>query len=136
MKDHSNDKVISAEVRSVDVVPQGEDDPHHRYVLGNYMGWAEGDIPLARENTLQFLHKALNAKTGKFEVVAHGTTNEEVISVLIHRIERLNGKLPCIENAKALEHLHAALNYLDSRTTKRAAQWVEGTPVPHHTTGM
>jgi hypothetical protein len=65
------------------------------------------------------------------QLVYEGTTNEEVIEVLIHRISGLNDKFPCKENMDALAHLGAALNRLNDRTTKRVQQGVEGQDKPH-----
>lgn len=60
-----------------------------------------------------------------------GTTNEEVIDVLIDRINFLQGQVPCKENEQALEHLIAAREVLLSRTNKRVEQGVVETETPH-----
>ncbi len=61
-----------------------------------------------------------------------GTTNEEVIRVLIHRLNFLNdkwmdGKFRCRENSIAITKLEEALMWLDKRTANRLARKVEGT---------
>lgn len=66
------------------------------------------------------------------ELVYDGTTNEQVIEVLLHRITGLNEKFPCFENEMALEQLKTALYWLNARTKKRVAQGVEGQDLPHH----
>lgn len=63
--------------------------------------------------------------------VYDGTTNEEVIEMLIHRIDGLNKKFPCFENMQALANLGSALNKLNERTAKRVAQGVEGQDKDH-----
>jgi hypothetical protein len=61
----------------------------------------------------------------------NGTTNEEVIQVLIDRIASLNemedGKYACRENEWAILHLKVALQCLELRTAKRLERGVEGT---------
>jgi hypothetical protein len=59
----------------------------------------------------------------------NGTTNEAVLSILIHRTEHLNAQFPCVENEVALEHMRAALRSFESRTAKRIARGVEGVEV-------
>lgn len=61
----------------------------------------------------------------------NGTTNEEVIQVLIDRITSLNemhdGKYACAENRWAVKYLEMALLELEQRTRARQARGVEGT---------
>lgn len=63
----------------------------------------------------------------------NGTTNEEVIQVLIDRITSLNEmqnrKFACRENSLAITKLEEALHWLNHRTAKRVARGVEGTSV-------
>ena len=61
-----------------------------------------------------------------------GVTNEELIKVLIHRINYLNetwqnGKFRCRENSLAVTKLEEALMWLERRTANRVARGVEGT---------
>lgn len=65
------------------------------------------------------------------KLVYEGTTNEELIEVLIDRITKLNAKFPCFENVNAIAHLGGALNILNERTKKRLAQGVEGKDIAH-----
>lgn len=60
---------------------------------------------------------------------ANGTTNEAVLSILIHRTNHLNEQFPCAENEIALEHMRAALRSFESRTAARIARGVEGKEV-------
>ena len=75
---------------------------------------------LAHDNVLQFIQKF----TGGPEVP--GTTNEEVLAVLIDRLCFLNAKYSCRENALAITKLEEALMWLAKRTANRAARGVEG----------
>jgi len=61
-----------------------------------------------------------------------GTTNEEVLQVLIHRLNYLNsiwqeGKFRCRENSIAITKLEEALMWLEKRTSDRVIRKVEGT---------
>ena len=60
-----------------------------------------------------------------------GTTNEELISVLIDRTEYLNDRVPCPENDLAILALSKALNQFNLRRQARLTQGVSGDPVPH-----
>lgn len=61
----------------------------------------------------------------------NGTTNEEVIELLIDRINSLNtmldGMYACPENAMAILYLQSAKGILEKRTAQRVARNVEGT---------
>ena len=65
------------------------------------------------------------------EVGVNGIQQEDLIQVVIARLEALNGLFPCEENAAALYHLRAALGALEDRTRKRQAQGVEGRKMAH-----
>jgi hypothetical protein len=60
----------------------------------------------------------------------NGTTNEEVLEVLIHRLGKLNQKVSCPENRMAIDYLEVALSYLRARTKDRIGRHVEGTQKP------
>lgn len=83
-------------------------DPGHYYKLKD------------ANQTIRFMKK-----TGG-ELVYEGTTNEELIEVLINRIDWLNKQFPCFENVRALAYLGGALNALNERTSNRVKQGVEG----------
>lgn len=58
----------------------------------------------------------------------NGAFVEDVIAAAADRIEFYQGsKFACARNAKALEHLRAALSELEARTKEREARAVEGT---------
>jgi hypothetical protein len=65
------------------------------------------------------------------QLVHEGTTNEELIEVLINRLEEFNNTLPCLENDAAISHLKGALHWLNERNAKRVEQGVYGTDKPH-----
>jgi hypothetical protein len=64
----------------------------------------------------------------------NGTTNEEMIQILVDRIRSLNEmqdrKFACRENSLAITHLEEALHWLESRTKARQSRGVEGTNTP------
>ena len=55
-----------------------------------------------------------------------GTTNEEVLRVLVDRLNYLQAKFPCRENALAITKLEEAQHWLAHRTANRKARGVEG----------
>ena len=55
-----------------------------------------------------------------------GTTNEEVLAMLIDRIQFLQGKFPCRENAIVITKLEESLMWLNKRTQDRKVRGVEG----------
>jgi len=56
-----------------------------------------------------------------------GTTNEEVLEVLLDRMEHLNKKFPDKWNYQAILHMRLALEALETRTAERKKRNVEGT---------
>src|SRR5712692_9471530 len=65
------------------------------------------------------------------EYGTNGTTNEEIIQLIIDRISSLNdmldGKYRCRENSLAITKLEEAKMWLEHRTQKRKERGVEGT---------
>ncbi len=56
----------------------------------------------------------------------NGITNEALLAILAHRIDHLNAKFPCRENAIAITNIEQALMWLEKRTTNRIERGVEG----------
>ena len=104
--------------------------PGHLYELESMEG--------AKPQQIQFIEKQkiekhpTNAKLDyTFVTVNDGTTNEEVLLVLIDRLKTLGQKLPSRENALAITKAEECLMWLERRTANRLAQGVENTPLPH-----
>ena len=83
---------------------------------------------------LQFIQKErITKRPGSDEVVDElvtindGTTNEEVLAMLIDRMRFLHDKLPSRETAIAITKIEEALMWLNKRTADRQARRVEGT---------
>jgi hypothetical protein len=95
--------------------------PGHNYELANFENKeAQGQI-------LQFIQKEpISPGSSELVTIHDGTTNEEVLKVLINRMESLQAKFPCRENALALTHMEESLMWLDKRTADRLKRNVEG----------
>lgn len=99
----------------------------HKYSLQNFESKKE-------VQTIQFIEKVPDTEAilkGTLITINDGTTNEEVIEMLIDRLTYLQGKFPCKENACAITHLQEANMWLYERTRKRIAQNVEGKQLEH-----
>ncbi len=95
--------------------------PGHLYVLENF------EDKTKEGQHLQFIEKIpLPDQPGVLRTVNDGTTNEEVLAVLIDRLNFLQAKFPCRENAIAITHIETALLWLNKRTADRLARGVEG----------
>jgi len=93
----------------------------HRYELENF---EDKDKP---GQVLQFIKKTpFTEGSPELLTVNDGTTNVEVIRVLVDRLNSLQAKFPCRENAIATTHLETALLWLEFRTKTRIARGVEG----------
>lgn len=92
----------------------------HRYELENFENKdQQGQI-------IQFIEKVPGEEPGSLITVNDGTTNEEVIEMLVDRINYLQSKFPCRENAIAITKLEEALMWLNKRTQDRIKRGVEG----------
>ena len=95
--------------------------PGHQYEMSNFENKdQQGQI-------LQFIHKEPKEE-GSTELVtiSDGTTNEEVLEVLIDRMNFLQSKFPCRENALVITKLEESLMWLNKRTQDRMKRNVEG----------
>ena len=91
-----------------------------------YIGREDRSIP---DVVLQFQHGPIQEAGG-----VNGIQNEELIQLLIMRIEALDLRMPSSFNKDALNGLDAAAAALMLRTKKRQEQGVEGTMRPHSDT--
>ena len=96
-------------------------DDHHTYELDLFEE--------AEEKTLIWFIKKepIDATSTELKTVQNGTTNEEVLRMLIHRMNGLMGKLPDKWSDSARSHMIAALADLEMRTNERKRRGVEGT---------
>ena len=100
----------------------------HTYELNNFEGTSS--------QTLQFIHKEMlpsdlndpkQQASPTLQTVKDGTTNEEVLAVLIDRMYFLQNKMASRENALVITKLEECLMWLNKRTADRKARNVEGT---------
>lgn len=93
----------------------------HKYELDNFEDKSKpGQV-------LQFIEKKPLADGSTVLVTINdGTTNEELLRVLIDRMMSLQAKFPCRENAIATTHFETGLLWLEKRTADRLARGVEG----------
>lgn len=90
----------------------------HKYELDSF----EGGTP----QVLQFIEKAMAEGSTELRTVNDGTTNEEVLAMLIDRMQSLQSKLPCRENAIVITTLEESLAWLNKRTADRKKRNVKG----------
>lgn len=82
---------------------------------------------MRRGQLIQFIQKEpISEGSTELKTVADGTTNEEVLSMLIDRMQYLQGKFPCRENAIVITKLEESLMWLNKRTSDRIKRNVEG----------
>lgn len=94
----------------------------HTYELAHYESYGLDGCPVER---LQFINK-VKQEDGALVTLADGTTNEEVLRVLIDRMNYLQKRMPCRENAIVITKLEESLMWLEKRTADRNARGVEG----------
>ncbi len=93
----------------------------HRYELSNFEKKDE------QGQMLQFIHKEpITEGSTELSTLSDGTTNEELLEVLIDRMNFLQGKFPCRENAIVITKLEESLMWLNKRTADRIKRNVEG----------
>ena len=99
-------------------------DDGHKYELGEE---PFNDVEVGKEQIISFIKR--EGKEGN--LVNAGTTNEEVLEVLIDRMKYLQNKVACRENAIVITKLEEALMWLEKRTKKRINQGVETKDIAH-----
>jgi len=93
----------------------------HKYELENFEA---KDQP---GQVIQFIEKSPSPLDAtKLKTVKDGTTNEEVLKMLIDRCQSLYDKVPSEETACSISHLKSALYAQQSRTYERQQRGVEG----------
>lgn len=92
----------------------------HKYVAQNFEDKEGGQ-------TIQFIEKEKQGDS--FVTVNDGTTNEELIEILIDRLQVMASKFPSRETSIAITKLDEALLWLNKRTSDRIKRGVEGKPL-------
>lgn len=95
-------------------------DEGYKYKLNNY-----------QESQAQIMLFVKCSANG--EVIQDGTTNEEVLRMIIDRLYYLNKQLPCRENSIVITKLEEALMWLEKRAAFliRQSLNIEATNKPH-----
>ncbi len=104
----------------------------HRYELENFEKEPVNEQPDSVQGNgnqvIQFIEKApIAGSEGLLTTVHNGTTNEELLEVLIDRLSYLQGKVASKETACAITKLEEGLMWLNKRTQDRKKRNVEGT---------
>lgn len=101
----------------------------HKYELDMFEN-TQNDLG---NQTIQFIEKVAKGegKVQELVTINNGTTNEEVLAMLIDRMYYLQNKFPCKENAIVITKLEESLMWLEQRTKKRIKQNVEGKNLNH-----
>jgi hypothetical protein len=93
----------------------------HLYELENFEDKASSG------QQIQFIQKVTQTPNStELETVSDGTTNEDVLEMLIDRMQYLQSKFPCRENAIVITKLEESLMWLNKRTADRKKRNVEG----------
>lgn len=94
----------------------------HRYELDNFEDKSGKQV-------LQFIHKEIvkDSMGIAMSTTSDGTTSEEVLKMLINRLQCLYNRLPSDETKQAIYYLTTALGKLENRTRDRVERKVEGT---------
>jgi hypothetical protein len=95
-------------------------DAGHRYEVANF------DNPETFQE-ISFVSKSpVEEGSKEMKLNFDGTTNEELLAVLIDRTKYLNGLFPCRENSIAITKMEEAKMWFEERTRNRLARNVEG----------
>jgi hypothetical protein len=100
-----------------------------RHIVRGYKYAVQNFDCVVDEQEIQFIHKEKD-ENGALMTVRDGTTNEELLLVLIDRLKYLNEKLPSRQTSLAITKLEEALMWLANRTEERRDRGVEGTSKP------
>jgi hypothetical protein len=71
---------------------------------------------LGAKQQIRFTH--FDPHKNRKDGLVQGTTNEEVLQMLIHRTEVLDSEFPCEENKQAVLRMREALQYFKDRAAK------------------
>lgn len=109
-------------------------DPGHRYAIdpnGDEIQFIKKQWRPVAGELMRHAQAVIDPPDARFLVTTGGTTNEEVLAVLIDRTEFLDAQFQCPENKIALACMRQALDAFNARTTARQQQGVEGTLAAH-----
>ncbi len=94
----------------------------HSYELENF------ENKESKGQTINFIQKEQSPKdTNELVTVQDGTTNEEILEMMIDRLKYQHKVVPSKETACCLTHLEEGLMWLEKRTKDRIKRKVENT---------
>lgn len=96
--------------------------PGHKYDLLHHSTDPQADVGV---ETIQFYQRFASENPDE---IVNGTTNEEVLDMLIDRMRFLDDRFPSAENKDCIQYLEMARAALAERTKDRQERGVEGTP--------
>lgn len=103
--------------------------PGYKYELDHFEGSGVTAVQfIEKEKVVQQFPAGQSAPSTDLVTINDGTTNEEVLCMLIDRMRFLQAKCPCRENAIVITKLEESLMWLEYRTADRKARGVEGKP--------
>ena len=102
----------------MEIITQG-----HTYELENMEGGVQ-QLQFIRKEALPDPQPDISRK---LQTLTNGTTNEEVLRVLIDRMYFLQKKMSSRENSIVITKLEECLMWLEKRTRDREVRQVEGT---------
>ena len=92
----------------------------HQYKLANM------DNTNVFQDLIFITKEPTDKATPELVTTVDGTTNEEVLAMLIDRMKYLQNMFPCRENAIVITKLEESLMWLEKRTKDRLNRGVEG----------
>lgn len=94
---------------------------HHNYLITPCNAAGEPIEPRGKFGRVKFQQGPVG------EAGVNGCSNEDLLGIVMHRLAGFqSGPFPCNENGVALQHVQAALHWLQQRTLDRQARGVEG----------
>ena len=106
--------------------------PGHNYVLDSFEGNNPQTIqfiekePISKDKHPEYWEDGKTPADSTLHTVSDGTTNEAVLEMLINRMQFLQSKMACRENAIVITKLEESLMWLNKRTNDRKKRGVEG----------
>ena len=99
----------------------------HRYELELFEPESHASRMHGQPQFVQFIHKEPVKDGSKvMRTVSPGTTNEEVLEMMIDRMKFLQERCPCVENEMVINRLFECSHLLQARTARRKAAGIEG----------
>lgn len=112
-----------AKESNVFVMPDKDYGGAHDYLAKACLGWDSDN------NCSKFIDELIPVSFVKKEAdgtLIGGLQNEQLLTILIDRMVKLNDKFPCDENVEQLRCLREALEWQESRTVARVSRGVMG----------